>query len=112
MLRVAVALHDVKIRLQSIARNYTLSYPPLTMEGAVQLFSATGDAISQILPTSFADEHQEARIQSWADLSPALINEGRPMTSLGREILTKNIWVRARRSRGGEAKGLSPTSTV
>jgi hypothetical protein len=59
------------------------------MEGAVQLFSAAGDAISLILPTPFAHEHLEAQIQSWADLNPALVNEGQPMISLGREILTK-----------------------
>ena len=55
----------------------------------MQLFSAAGDSISLILPTSFADNHKEARLQTWADRNPALVNEGQPMLSLGREIVTK-----------------------
>jgi hypothetical protein len=56
----------------------------------VRLFSAAGDAIRSIAPVTFADDHAEERIQSWADLNPALINDGQPMISLGREILTQH----------------------
>jgi hypothetical protein len=56
----------------------------------MQLFTATGDVVHCLAPLVFAAEHDEARIQSWADLNPALINDGQPMMSLGREISTQH----------------------
>jgi hypothetical protein len=56
----------------------------------VQLFSAVGDVICLISPSSFAGEYQEKRIQSWVDLNPSVVNDGQPMVSLGTEIATKH----------------------
>jgi hypothetical protein len=56
----------------------------------VELYSVTGDVVGLMSPTSFAAEHLEDQIQSWADSQPAFINAGQPMLSLGREILTQH----------------------
>ena len=52
------------------------------------LFSVSGDAVAVLAPSSFQDEHREDDLQRWADENPHLLNNGLPMLSLGREIVT------------------------
>jgi len=56
----------------------------------LRLFTAVGDKIEALDAKSFRYTHAEARIQAWADLYPALINDGQPMLSLGKEIVTRH----------------------
>jgi hypothetical protein len=56
----------------------------------MHLFSVVGDAVDSVSAVPFAVHHLEQQFQSWADSHPALINGGRPMISLGREIPTRH----------------------
>lgn len=56
------------------------------------LFHATGEAkdraFAPLLPEKFAVQHKEDHIQAWVDTAPAVLNDGQPMLTLGREIVT------------------------
>ena len=53
-----------------------------------QLFEIQATTVDVLIAKPFAQEHTEADLQHWADQHPHLLNEGRPMVSLGREIET------------------------
>ena len=40
------------------------------------------------MPVKFGSDHKEEKIQRWADLNPAMLNDGQPMLSLGMEMMT------------------------
>lgn len=56
------------------------------------LFHATGEAkdraFTPLVPEKFAAQHKEDHIQAWVDTAPAVLNDGQPMLTLGREIVT------------------------
>ena len=56
------------------------------------LFHATGEAKDRtfvpLLPEKFAVQHKEDHIQAWVDAAPTVLNDGQPMLTLGREIVT------------------------
>ena len=52
------------------------------------LFSVSGETVAALVPSVISDRHVERDIQVWADRCPALINDGKPMLSLGMEIVT------------------------
>jgi hypothetical protein len=52
------------------------------------LFSVADNAVETLTAGSFQASYAERDIQMWADRHPALVNEGRPMLSLGCEIST------------------------
>ncbi len=56
------------------------------------LFQATGNAkdsvFAPLLPEKFAVQHKEDHIQAWVDTAPTVLNDGQPMLSLGRELVT------------------------
>lgn len=56
----------------------------------MRLFHASGDDVEVLAPVSFQSRHDEVRVQAWADSAPALLNNGMPMLSLGREIGTRH----------------------
>jgi hypothetical protein len=83
------------LRSQIATRNMASSYrlailwrSRLVFEGAMYLFSVTGDTVDSVSAVAFATHHLEQQLHSWADRHPALIDAGRPMISLGCEIPT------------------------
>lgn len=54
------------------------------------LFAENEGSLGLLRPESFADRHDEACIQAWADASPEIVNGGHPLISLGREIVTRH----------------------
>lgn len=54
------------------------------------LFGVLGEAVEVLRAGRYADQHDEDRLQSWADACPALVNGGTPMVSLGREVVTRH----------------------
>jgi len=53
-------------------------------------FTIDPKGVVQLKPERFADGHLEDNLQDWCDRSPELLNDGRPLLSLGREIPTKH----------------------
>lgn len=52
------------------------------------LFSVSGENVAALVPSVFSEKHVEKDIQLWADRCPAMLNDGKPMLSLGMEIVT------------------------
>ena len=52
------------------------------------LYSVSGTDCAVLVPSTFSEKHVELDIQRWADHCPPLINEGKPMLTLGMEIVT------------------------
>ena len=53
------------------------------------LYSVSGETVAALKPGTFSERRQERDIQVWSDRNPALINDGKPMLSLGMELVTK-----------------------
>jgi hypothetical protein len=54
----------------------------------MQLFNISKESLSPLVPVKFGIDHFEKKIQKWADAHPDMLNEGKPMLSIGCEMNT------------------------